>query len=182
LKIYTRAGDDGSTGLYGGDRVSKTSPRIQAIGDVDELNALIGLSRTEASESPLDPILYQIQNWLFDLGAELASPPGGKFTVQSINASKIEFLEQSIDSLEETLPPLKAFILPGGTRLSALLHLARAGCRRAERSIWDLNGSEPVSDSVLQFVNRLSDWLFVASRTANHLQNVQDIEWKSTAG
>src|SRR5207253_1312710 len=126
VKIYTKAGDDGSTGLLGGDRVPKQSERIAVMGDVDELNALLGLARASLAVSTLDESLDKIQAWLFDLGGELACPPGGKFDLQGIGSAQIEFLENSIDAMSADLPELRNFILPGGTVLSARLHLARA--------------------------------------------------------
>ncbi len=177
MKVYSKTGDDGTTGLYGGDRTSKSSARIQAIGDVDELNAIVGVVRLHSIGDPLDATLSKIQNWLFDLGAELACPPSGKFQVASLREGHSKFLEDSIDSQTAVLPELKAFILPGGSALAAHLHLARCVCRRAERSVTHLNELEPLSRELKVFLNRLSDWLFVAARTANMLRDVQDIEW-----
>lgn len=180
MKIYTRTGDDGTTGLLGGDRVAKVSPRIAAIGDVDELNALIGIARLHSAEQDLDRDLFRIQNWLFDLGSELACPPGGKFDLVAITEKHSEVLEASIDAMTDRLPPLKAFILPGGSPLAAQLHLARCVCRRAERSLIALSSTEPLRAETLRFLNRLSDWLFVAARTANAVQRVVDIEWQKS--
>ena len=177
MKVYSKTGDDGTTGLIGGDRTSKSSVRIHAIGEVDELNATIGLVRSYSADDPLDPLLGRIQNWLFDIGAELACPPGGKFQIARITPAHALVLEESIDAQTTELPELKAFILPGGSRLSAELHLARSVCRRAERAVTDLNQLEPVSQATRVFLNRLSDWLFVSARTANREQNVKDIEW-----
>lgn len=178
MKLYTKTGDDGTTGLYGGSRTAKTSSRIQAIGDLDELNASIGVVRLHSQGDPLDPLLSKIQCWLFDIGAELATPPGGKFVVATLTVAHAERLEQSIDEQSERLPPLKAFILPGGSELSAYLHLSRSVCRRAERTVLGLNDQEPVRLEIRLFLNRLSDWLFVAARTANSLRHVNDIEWR----
>lgn len=179
MKVYTRTGDDGETGLLGGDRIEKTSRRITAIGEVDELNAALGLARAEGAEA-LDQTLATVQNLLFDLGAELACPPGGKFALENIQEAHVAHLESSIDTLTAALPPLKNFILPGGTRLGACLHLARAVCRRAERAILLLHEFEPVRAPSLHFMNRLSDWLFVAARTANASENVPDVPWRKT--
>lgn len=178
MKIYTKTGDDGTTGLYGGDRVSKNSRRIHAIGEVDELNASIGLARLYAKDDPLDTLLEKIQSWLFDLGAELASPAGGKFDVKLIRTQHIAELEESIDAQTEVLPELKAFILPGGSPLAGYLHLARSICRRAERAVLWHHEEESVSPEARLLLNRLSDWLFTAARTANHSRNVNDIEWR----
>jgi cob(I)alamin adenosyltransferase len=179
MKIYTGAGDDGSTGLYGGDRVAKTSARIAAIGDVDELNAFLGIAADLATGS-LAADLRKFQNWLFDLGAELASPPGGKFEVRTITDRHSEYLEWSMDAQDEALPPLKAFILPGGSPLAAELHRSRAVCRRAERSVLLLLQDGPVRPELIRFLNRLSDWLFMAARTANAENRVRDIEWQKS--
>jgi len=180
MKLYTKSGDDGTTGLYGGDRVSKTAPRIQAIGEIDELNSMIGLTRLYAANNPLDPMLARVQNLLFDLGAELASPPGGKFNFQGIFSGHVDLIEQSIDELDSVLPPLKVFILPGGSPLATHLHLARSVCRRAERAVLALNSFEEVQPWSKLFLNRLSDWLFVAARTANQFHHVNDIEWRQS--
>ena len=169
-RIYTRTGDQGSTGLYGGQRLSKTSPRIEAIGAVDETNAAIGVARACLAETPeLDRAMDRIQHLLFDLGADLASPGGAR----RIGASQIAGLEAEIDRLEGELPPLKAFILPGGVPAAAALHLARTVCRRAERSVVAL-GEEP---EAAIFLNRLSDLLFVAARAANRDRG--DVLWRS---
>ena len=175
MKVYTRTGDSGTTGLLGGDRTPKRSLRISAIGDVDELNAAIGIAATTgfAYED-----LSKVQNWLFDLGSELACPPGGKFQIESVGPAHIEWLEQSMDAQETHLEPLKEFILPGGHPSAAHLHLARTICRRAERSLWHLAEEEPVREVVLTFLNRLSDWLFVSARTANAVHNVSDRKWQ----
>ena len=180
MKLYTKTGDDGSTGLYGGQRVSKNGRRIHAIGEIDELNALLGVTRTHALGDPLDDLLASIQDWLFDLGAELACPPGGKFQIEKITQRHAQILEESMDLQSADLPDLKAFILPGGSSLAAQLHLARSVCRRAERAILDLHEHEQVREEVRIFLNRLSDWLFVSARTANHLRNVHDIAWRSS--
>ncbi len=176
MKIYTKTGDAGETGLIGGRRVPKNSPRIAAIGDIDELNATIGLVRVESSGHSLDETLYRVQNWLFEAGAEIASPGEQRF--ESIESDAIRHLEASIDEMTSILPELKNFILPGGTELAARLHLARSICRRAERTLLELSSVELVREEVRVFVNRLADWLFVAARTANHLANVLDVNWK----
>ena len=181
MKIYTRTGDSGMTGLIGGGRIEKNSLRMSAIGDVDELNAAVGLARTESLDRPeIDSELEMIQNWLFDLGAELASPVEHARQYRSISVKTIEKLEQSIDGQTAQLEPLQNFILPGGSPLAARLHLARCVCRRTERSILELNEHEGVGEEALAFMNRLSDWLFVAARTANRLSGVQDVKWRHT--
>ncbi len=177
MKIYTKTGDAGETGLFGGARIAKHSLRIAAIGEVDELNACLGLARQHSGETELDESLGHIQAWLFDLGGELACPPGGKFDLHGIHSRQIDYLETSIDRMTVALPELRNFILPGGSPLAAHLHLARGVCRRAERAMLALDESEPLRSDVKVFVNRLSDWLFTAARTANRLADVQDIAW-----
>jgi len=178
MKIYTKTGDEGTTGLFGGDRVSKSSPRIAAYGDIDELNAVLGVVIAHAQQSIVQTTLRQIQHHLFILGAQLASPKTDP-KIERITAAHIDFLERQIDVMTESLPPLKHFILPGGSKTSAHLHLARTVCRRAERSIVYLSSipQEPVDNWVMMYVNRLSDFLFVFSRLVNQLESVQDIEW-----
>ena len=173
MKIYTRTGDDGETGLLGGSRVAKDSLRIEAIGDVDELNATLGMALVHGPNAEL----HRLQCWLFDLGAELASPPGGKFDAASIGPAHVGWLEEAIDRHMAALPPLKAFVLPGGSPAAAALHLARVVCRRAERAILALDREEPVRESARIFINRLSDYLFAAARRANAEAGITDVEW-----
>ncbi|HEY1561450.1 MAG TPA: cob(I)yrinic acid a,c-diamide adenosyltransferase [Caulobacteraceae bacterium] len=171
-RIYTRAGDAGTTRLANGETVSKASPRVAAYGDVDELNAVIGLVRLETGgDETLDPILARVQNDLFDLGADLATPPrrDGAPEALRILAVQVERLEREIDSLNEHLAPLQSFVLPGGSPAAARLHHARTVCRRAERFaagflVEDLSGAHA---EALRYLNRLSDLLFVMARTAN---------------
>ncbi|MEM8743860.1 MAG: cob(I)yrinic acid a,c-diamide adenosyltransferase [Pseudomonadota bacterium] len=171
-KIYTRTGDDGTTALGSGDRVVKYSPRIEAYGTVDETNAAIGIARLELTEQhgDVDAMLTRIQNDLFDLGADLCVPQkpdeeGGLRVV----AAQVERLESEIDTLNGELQPLRSFVLPGGTRAAAALHLARTISRRAERRMVELAAidGETVSEAAMHYVNRLSDFLFVASRYVN---------------
>ena len=178
MKIYTRTGDEGDTGLLGGDRTAKTSLRISAIGDVDELNAAVGLAAVSAEEWLRDR-LYRMQSLLFELGGELACPPGGKFGLAVIDDAMIEELEREIDDADGELAALTNFILPGGSEASARLHLARSVCRRAERSILALDAAEPVRSEPKRFVNRSSDWLFTMARLVNHRAGVADIPWRS---
>jgi cob(I)alamin adenosyltransferase len=178
MKIYTKTGDKGTTGLYGGARVSKDSPRIAAYGDVDELNAILGLARAETNHAPVQQSLFDIQNSLFILGAELASPqPDPKIPV--ITAAHVDALERQIDAISENLPPLKTFILPGGSKTAAMLHLARTVCRRAERSVVHLSTlpDERVDHWSVIYLNRLSDFLFTLARLANQLEDVEDVPW-----
>lgn len=168
-KIYTRTGDDGTTGLVDGSRRAKHDARMQAIGEVDEANSMIGLAAVAASDTT-SRNLQRIQNDLFDLGADLATP-GQDFTpsemVLRVVASQVEWLESAIDALNEGLPPLTSFILPGGSEAAARIHIARATVRRAERSAVALADAEPVNPQALAYLNRLSDYLFVLARATN---------------
>ncbi len=179
MKIYTKTGDKGMTGLFGGARVSKDSPRIAAYGEIDELNALLGIVRAETDHVPVKNTLATIQTTLFTLGAQLASPKADP-KIERITSSHIDFLERQIDAITETLPSLKNFIIPGGGRTSAFIHLGRTVCRRAERAIVHLMSlpNEQVDEWLLIYMNRLSDFLFVLARLANTLEKIQDIPWK----
>lgn len=173
-KIYTRTGDDGRTSLADGRRVSKDSARIAAIGDTDELNSAIGLLRAHAGRSaPIDAMLESIQHRLFDIGGELAMP-GHDFC----QAPWVERLEHWLDELNTELPPLEEFILPGGNLAAAQAHLARATCRRAERSMLRLSTSESVNSATLKYLNRLSDLLFVIARVLARQNGGQEVTWK----
>jgi cob(I)alamin adenosyltransferase len=186
-KIYTRTGDAGQTALGNGQRVAKSSLRISAYGTVDETNAAIGLAATELGEAcaPLPEMLRRIQNDLFDVGADLCVPESktepGKAPTRSVlrvSDDQVTRLEQEIDALNESLSPLRSFVLPGGSLAAAQLHMARTICRRAERILWQLvdDPDEPLNSAVLKFVNRLSDFLFVASRYVNH-HGTGDVLW-----
>ncbi len=186
MKIYTRRGDDGSTGLYGGQRVSKRHPRVEAYGVVDELNALLGLAAGQLAEDPnLAQRLRDIQSRLFDLGADLATPPGSRAAegLPRVPASWTSELERSIDAMDAELPALRSFILPGGSPAAAYLHLARTVCRRAERrTVEAKEAGEEISPALLGYLNRLSDWLFTAARAANLRAGHADIPWQPSAG
>lgn len=181
-KIYTRTGDDGTTALGTGERVAKTSLRVAAYGTIDETNAHIGVARLATGEAEtLDGMLARIQNDLFDLGADLCMPDRGEeldYEPLRITKGQVDRLEADIDQLNGALSPLRSFVLPGGTAAAAHLHVARTVSRRAERLIVDLAGQddEPVSDAALQYVNRLSDFLFVAARAAN-ADGAGDVLW-----
>jgi cob(I)alamin adenosyltransferase len=176
LKIYTKTGDKGDTGLFAGPRVPKNDPQIAAYGTVDELNAVLGVIRSDAISDGLKAMLARIQNELFDVGADLATPTNkDKNRISPELSSK---LEDEIDDAEEKLAPLTQFILPGGTRAAALLHFARTVCRRAEREIVSTQQKSGCNPNVLIYVNRLSDWLFVMARLENHLHGVADVPWK----
>ena len=177
-RIYTRTGDDGTTSLADGQRVPKSDLRIESYGTVDETNAILGMARLHTAAWPaLDAVLGRIQNDLFDLGADLATPSQGPdeaaklgYEPLRIVASQVDWLESQIDQLNENLQPLRSFVLPGGTPAAAHLHLARTICRRAERLIVALSAQpdEKVSNPAIKYTNRLSDFLFVASRYVNH--------------
>ena len=171
-KIYTRTGDDGTTGLAAGPRRRKDDLRVEAYGTVDEANAAIGLARLSTTDDvELDRTLSAIQNDLFDLGADLSTPPSDKplgYEPLRIVEAQVDRLEREIDSLNADLAPLRSFVLPGGTPAAAALHLARTIARRAERLMVALAAQEPVGAPALKYVNRLSDFLFVAARYVNH--------------
>ena len=182
MKIYTKTGDAGETGLVGSNRVSKSSATIEAIGSVDELNSLVGVIRSETLDEDLEFSFHQIQNDLFDLGALLASTPEQqqKYSIQPLREQRVVDLEQQIDRLQETIPPIREFILPAGNRAAALIHLARSVCRRVERTIVYLheNGDLDISPIIFRYINRLSDWLFVAARCVNHRSGHAETVWK----
>jgi cob(I)alamin adenosyltransferase len=180
MKIYTKTGDLGETGLYGGGRVRKDDPRIAAYGTVDELNAVLGLARAEGLPAEIDQLLARMQSELFDLGAELATLDPQKLGTSIIQEAQIAALEAAIDKFEERLPPLKQFILPGGSKQAALLHVARTICRRAEREVVHLASipEEHVSGTSIVYLNRLSDLLFVLARATNADLGVADVCWQ----
>lgn len=178
MKIYTKKGDAGETGLFGNVRVPKDDLRIRTYGTIDELNATLGLALAE-SDIPkiVSDRICRLQAELFQLGAELATPRGKSVPTALIQDAHVHEMETEIDQMEGELSPLKTFILPGGSRLSSLLHFARTVSRRAERELISLNRAEPCRPTVLQYMNRLSDYLFVSARYANHLAQVADIPW-----
>src|SRR5271169_1353335 len=182
-KIYTRTGDDGTTGLGSGERRKKYDLRVAAYGTLDEANAAIGIARLHtANDVTLDAALSRIQNDLFDVGADLCTPGKGRGpdgARLTVTQAQVDWLESEIDRLNDHLAPLKSFVLPGGTAAAAYLHLARTICRRAERLIAELKDrpNESVGDEVLKYVNRLSDFLFVAGRHANG-KGARDVLWQ----
>jgi len=185
-RIYTRTGDSGETGLFGGGRVRKDSPRVEAYGTVDELNAVLGVARQSlASESmwaEIDQFVVRVQHQLFNLGAELATPQPAAHGTNLVADAEIAWLEQAIDNWEKQLAPLRTFILPGGSLAAAHLHWARTVCRRAERLVvqladGELAAGESIRGEVIRYLNRLSDALFVAARAANATAGVADVNW-----
>jgi cob(I)alamin adenosyltransferase len=197
MKLYTRSGDDGSTGLFGGDRVPKDHPRVEAYGCVDELNAAIGLvavevrrmremgdreatgAMTAACRNLMLHIFADLQPRLFDIGADLATPEGAKHEakIQRITEEQVSEVEKWIDEIESGNTPMKQFVMPGGTELASRLHLARTICRRAERAMVHLSHSEPVSPGAIVYINRVSDLLFAMARRANREAGVEDVPW-----
>ncbi|MCS7237704.1 MAG: cob(I)yrinic acid a,c-diamide adenosyltransferase [Thermoguttaceae bacterium] len=177
-KIYTRAGDRGETGLLGGIRVSKSHPRIETNGAIDELNAVLALCRVEKPDPDVDQVLRQVQNEIGWMASEIACPIPNRESVRVIQAEHVSQLEKYIDHFDSLLPPLRHFIVPGGTRLAAFLNLARTVCRRAERWLVRLRDQEPeVRQVLVAYLNRLGDLLFVLMRLANHRQGVPDEIW-----
>jgi cob(I)alamin adenosyltransferase len=179
VRIYTKTGDSGETSLFDKSRVAKSHPRVEAYGDVDELNACLGAARAAGAAEDLDQALETIQRQLFAVGARLADPSAriaSRVEKAVVQASDVERLEQWIDGFEGELPPLRRFILPGGSTCGAWLHLARTVCRRAERRVVGL-GEGAVEPIVVVYLNRLSDLLFVMARTASHRQGSPEAEW-----
>jgi cob(I)alamin adenosyltransferase len=179
VKIYTKTGDSGETGLFGGPRVRKSDARVEAYGEVDELNAAVGVVRAAVEDPEIDRLLARVQDELFCVGAELATPHEAKArsAIPVVEAAWAARLEAAIDAWEEELPPLTRFVLPGGTRTASALHLARCVCRRAERRVVALASVVEVAPAALAYLNRLSDLLFVAARLANHRARRSEAEW-----
>ncbi len=179
MKIYTKTGDRGDTSLYSGQRVPKDALRIEAYGTVDELNSALGLVRAEGGDPEIDGILEVIQNELFELGADLATPQSvDRSKVKRIESKDVQGLEKVLDDLEGHVKPLRSFILPGGTPVAARLHFARTVCRRAERAVVRLSRNEDIGETVTVYLNRLSDLLFVLARYANHRASVPEVKWR----
>jgi cob(I)alamin adenosyltransferase len=182
MKIYTRRGDTGETGLLGGVRVWKNSPRLDVIGTLDELNAELGLLRTERLPEDIDRLLERLQNELFNAGTELAAASPAESPCQIIGKQHIQELEATIDQYDARLPPLKGFVLPGGVRSAAMFHIARTICRRAERHLAALVQTDKmaVSAEMLSYINRLSDLFFILARLSNAQAGVADVPWKKS--
>ena len=180
MKIYTKTGDKGQTGLFGGKRVAKSHPRIEAYGTVDELNSYIGLIRFKDIQSHYQDVLGKAQNTLFDLGSILASDPDkNNLRIPTISESDIQLLEKEIDQMNEELPELRAFILPGGNDEVSFCHIARCVCRRAERLVVALSDIEQVEELTIRYLNRLSDYLFVLARKIGQDFGVQEVKWEA---
>ena len=181
MKIYTKTGDKGDTGLFGGGRVPKDDPRVEAYGDVDELNAVIGMARAVEPLPRIDEALVLMQRDLFSIGALLATPDLDKMhkhlAKANIDERRIRELEQAIDDCDRDLEPLKAFIIPGGSRKGAMLHVARTVCRRAERRVVHLQREVEIPELVVIYLNRLSDLLFTMARLANVLTGAGEVTW-----
>ncbi len=180
MKIYTKKGDTGTTQLIGGTRVAKHNARIEAYGTVDELNSYIGLVRDYMTETTVKDLLKEIQDRLFTIGSSLASDPdNSKMKIPDLKESDVELLEKEIDKMNEGLPELKSFILPGGHVANSVCHIARCICRRAERSTTALSENSFVDALVIKYLNRLSDFLFVLARKASKDHGVEEIQWKA---
>jgi cob(I)alamin adenosyltransferase len=181
MKIYTKTGDSGDTGLFGGGRVAKDHPRVEAYGDVDELNAMLGLVRAMEPMPRIDEVIVPIQRDLFSIGALLATPDRDKMKASlekaRIDDSRIRELEMAIDQCESELDPLRSFIVPGGTAKAASLHVARTVCRRAERRVVALQHTEELPPIVVVFLNRVSDLLFMLARVANKRAGAGEVSW-----
>ena len=176
MKIYTKTGDAGETGLFGGGRVPKDDPRVRAYGEVDELNATLGFAAALDPAEFASDLLQAVQRDLLAIGSELATPSPEKARAK-VGAARVQAIEQHIDQYEATLPPLKHFILPGGTPKAAALHLARTTCRRAERAVVALARDQQIDPVIIHYLNRLSDLLFVLARAVNARAGRADIVW-----
>ncbi|HEU5040169.1 MAG TPA: cob(I)yrinic acid a,c-diamide adenosyltransferase [Gemmatimonadales bacterium] len=181
MKIYTKTGDQGETGLFGGGRVAKDHPRVAAYGDVDELNSSLGVVRATAPVQFFDTLFESVQRDLFAIGGHLATPDPAKVAKAlekaELSQARVEAFEQLMDEAEKELPPLRAFVLPAGTPKAAALHLARTVCRRAERSVVHLSHEAPVPELFVVYLNRLSDLLFTLARLANNRDGAGDVTW-----
>jgi cob(I)alamin adenosyltransferase len=183
MKIYTKTGDKGETGLFGGERVPKNSLRIDAYGTIDELNSFIGLAVNETRNGEIKELLEEIQNDLFQIGSDLATPISEKtkkLHIKRVTDLMFLKLEGEIDRFEEKLEPLRNFILPGGTKGASLMHISRTVCRRAERLVTALKDAEEINGNILIYLNRLSDLMFVLSRFENSSSGVADVKWKNS--
>lgn len=181
MKLYTKTGDKGKTGLFGGQRVPKNDLRIETYGTVDELNSILGIVRFHTKDKDLLDLYQTLQNTLFNLGSDLATPFGSKFEdkVKRIDSSHIDLLEKKIDEFQAASPEFRNFILPGGSAAASYLHLARTVCRRAERRCVSLMEIEDIGEFAQKYLNRLSDFFFICARYANVVDGYEDIEWST---
>ncbi len=182
MKIYTKGGDKGETGLFGGDRVPKDLERIEAYGTIDELNSYIALAVLEIKDNEIRALLEKIQNYLFIMGADLSTPiseKNKKFNIPRITRTHIEILEKDIDHFDSRNNELKNFIIPGGDKGAVMLHVCRTVCRRAERRVVTLSKKENIEENILIFLNRLSDLFFVLARYQNKISGIEDTKWIS---
>ncbi|MDD5200829.1 MAG: cob(I)yrinic acid a,c-diamide adenosyltransferase [Terrimicrobiaceae bacterium] len=177
MKIYTRTGDDGTTGLFSGERIAKTAPRIEAHGAIDELNSALGVARAAAPQAEVGGLIHAVQRQLFAAGADLATPAGAGPAIPRLADNETAWLETEIDRMTAVLPPLRAFILPGGTPAAAHIHLARSIARRAERDTLRLATVEPIHPELPVYLNRLSDFLFTLARFENFLAGCAEDPW-----
>ncbi|MBM4174591.1 MAG: cob(I)yrinic acid a,c-diamide adenosyltransferase [Ignavibacteria bacterium] len=182
MKIYTKTGDDGTSSLFGGERVKKNDPRLEAYGTVDELNSFLGLTIVHIKSDQILKVVSKIQSNLFSIGARLATPPAQLIklkNIEQISDAEVKQIENEIDALESQLEPIKNFIIPGGCVGANHLHIARAICRRCERRIIAIDSEENNLDILIRYINRISDYLFVAARFENKINNVPDSLWKN---
>jgi cob(I)alamin adenosyltransferase len=177
MKIYTKTGDAGMTGLFGGQRISKDDIRIESYGTIDELNSFIGQLNASFTVREYNQILYQVQNRLFDIGSHLASDPEKEPLPSGIEEEDLVILEGAMDAMNETLPPLRHFILPGGDQVVALAHVCRTVCRRAERRVVALNRLAATDQAVVRYLNRLSDFFFVLARYLGQISGTEELKW-----
>ncbi|MAT70045.1 MAG: ATP:cob(I)alamin adenosyltransferase [Planctomycetaceae bacterium] len=182
MKIYTRTGDEGLTSLIGGQRVSKADARLQSYGTIDELNSMLGVARATPLPAAIDLVVAQMQHEMFALGAELAAPDPSASGMTLLTDAAVDRVEREIDQFEAGLPPLKAFILPGGSPQAAALHAARCVCRRAERMVVLLAETVEIRASIIRYLNRVGDLLFVLARQANAAAGTPDVPWKKSDG
>jgi cob(I)alamin adenosyltransferase len=181
MKIYTKTGDKGQTSLYGGQRLSKNDIRIEAYGTVDELNSYIGWIKALDLQHEDDDLMKEVQDQLFSIGSHLASDPKGDLPLPDINMDVVTAMEHSIDRMNDELPRLKSFILPGGSTSSSLVHVGRTVCRRAERRVVGLAEVQKVNDNIIVFLNRLSDYLFVFARYVLLKEGKQEVPWTTNS-
>lgn len=181
--LYTRKGDDGTTSLVGGERVKKCDLRLESYGTIDELNSFVGLLMAEPLEEDTQKLLFKIQHKLFNIGSNLATNPQEReyYEASLIHPEDVQTLEHAIDLLDSSLPPMTAFVLPSGARSCALSHVCRTVCRRAERAIYRLREESPVDDTLVKYINRLSDYFFVLARYESFRQNGKEVTWSPSA-